>query len=142
MTFAQRINLLPGDVVITNKKFLNLVDHYLVYLGVNNYGQEVYIENDYRNGVQCITGDEFTNKNPTWSAVRKLNGDDTQRYWACERAKSLLYARYDLQRFNCENFANYVQYGQSFSSQVNTANNKFLGWVTLGIATKIQRVLS
>ena len=94
LSFAQRMNLRPGDVIITPKNiFLKIIEHYLVYLGINQFGQEVYIENDYRNGVQCITDEHFCFKNPAFKGIRRFTGDETQRYWACERAKSLLSAK-------------------------------------------------
>ena len=134
------MNLRPGDVIITPKNiFLKIIEHYLVYLGINQFGQEVYIENDYRNGVQCITDEHFCFKNPAFKGIRRFTGDETQRYWACERAKSLLSAKYDLARFNFENFANYVQYGKSFSIQVNAANSTFITWAILNIATTVQK---
>ncbi len=138
-TFAQANNLKSGDVVISPKTLLNIVDHYVVFLGVNELSQEIYIENDYRNGVQLISGEVFSYKNPRATGIRKLNGDDTQRYWAVERAKSLLTAKYDLERFNCENFANYVQYGVSFSKQVNVARKMVVAGAILTIATAFQR---
>ena len=140
-TFAQRMGLQPADVIIAPKSKLGIVDHYLTYLGVNDYGQEIYIENDYRNGVQAVDGIYFANKNP-FASVRKFQGNETERYWAVKRAISLIGAKYDLRHFNCENFANFVQYGQSFSTQVNTADSMFVSWLFLGAATGIQRTFS
>jgi len=141
ITFAQRMQLLPADVVITPKSIFNIIEHYVIYLGVNQYGQEIYIENDYKNGVQLITGETFCFKNSVAKRVRRFEGDETQRYWAVERAKSLLTSKYDLANFNCENFANFVQLGTSFSTQVNAAKSALLLTAIFGAVVAIDRSL-
>jgi hypothetical protein len=139
-TYAQRMMLQPGDVVIAPKSKFGIIDHYLVYRGIDTYGQEIYIENDYWNGVRQITGTYFAANNPL-ASVRRLSGNEAERYWACVRADSLLTAKYDLKRFNCESFANFVQYGIAFSTQVNIADGNFITWLVLGAATSVQRAL-
>lgn len=140
-TYAERMRLQPADVFTTSKKMLGLVDHYVVYVWNNQYGEPVYAQNDSKRGVHLVTESELFRNKFRIRKIRKFSGDETQRYWAVERAKSLLTARYDLEKFNCESFANYVQYGQAFSTQVNAANSTFLTWMMFGAVKAVQQAL-
>ena len=125
--FANAMNLQPGDVIITPKSYLNIVEHYLTYWGKNIDGVDFYFENNYKTGVRWITQDLFVQENPTFLKVRKFVGDFYQRNAAIERAAKLLGAKYDVKEFNCENYANYIQYGRSYSTQVKSASEFLVG---------------
>ncbi len=117
-TFAQKMNLQPGDVVIVPKSNLKIVRHYMIFEGVNHFGQECYLENNNYYGVRRITGETFTQENPTYFEVRRFVGNENQRYWAIHRAQSLIGRSYNLLTFNCEHYANHVQYNKDISPQV------------------------
>ena len=116
-TFAQRMGLKPGDVVIVPKSDLKIIRHYVVYEGVNYLGQECYLENQRFYGVRRITGDTFEWENKQYFNIRRFQGNDYQRNFAIQRAASLIGHRYDLLTFNCEHYANYVQYNRGYSNQ-------------------------
>lgn len=117
-TFAQRMGLKPGDVVKVPKSNLRVVQHYVIFEGVNRFGQDCYLENNNYYGVRRITGETFAQENPHYSEIRRFYGNDNQRHWAIQRAQSLLGRRYNLLTFNCEHYANYVQYDKDISPQV------------------------
>lgn len=123
ISLARRMNLKPADVIVI-PKVLGAVEHYIVYLGVNDWGEEIYIENAPDKGVQLLNGNQLVeqNKDSYVSRYRAFSGNDYERNLAVQRALSLLSAEYHLFRFNCENFANYVQKGVSFSEQVSNAS--------------------
>lgn len=119
--FARRHRLKPADVVVTPKSFMGFAEHYLVYMGRNEQGQEFYIENSHESGVRWLSGEEFEAGNPKYKRIRRFGGDEHQRQQALQRAQSELGRSYNLLMFNCENFVNYVQFGIRRSRQVNNA---------------------
>jgi hypothetical protein len=119
MSFAEWKNLRSGDVVIVPKSEIGMVEHYLVYGGINIYGHHIYYENIRVYGVRVITEAQFARENPKFLRIRPFNGNEYQRQYAINRAKSLLGVAYNLTGFNCEGYANYVQYGRAYSNQVD-----------------------
>lgn len=145
-TFAENNQLEPGDVLIEPKSQFEVVDHYIVYLGKRADGREEYMENYPYAGVHYITETNFSNI----KRIRRFKGSIDERRLAVKRAVSLHREKYDLINFNCEHFANYVQYNIPFSKQVGTAS-KILGTVIVGSAvlgllsmldSRKQRILS
>lgn len=118
MSFAERMNLRPGDVVICPKSEFKIVGHYLVYGGFA-YGIHFYYENIRVFGVRAISEEQFARENPECSKIRRFYGNEYQRAQAIDRAKSQLGRKYNVALFNCEDYANYVQYGKAYSQQVN-----------------------
>jgi hypothetical protein len=121
MSFAISQGLRPGDAVVVPKSELNLIAHYLIYLGINIYGEHVYAENIRVYGVREINENQFVRENPTYNRIRRMDGNDLGRTQAVKRAKSLIGKEYHLTKFNCEDYANYVQYNKAFSKQVDVA---------------------
>jgi len=117
-TLAERLNLAPGDVLIVPKSALNIVKHMVVFWGYDNTGLDFYLENNQLLGVRYLTGEEVTNIYHI-IAIRKFTGSEQERLMAIQRAESLIGRAYNLTNFNCEHYANYVQYGTSFSNQIN-----------------------
>lgn len=111
-------NLQPADVVVVGRHG-GFVDHYLVYMGKDHYGRDWFMANieqgvvwmdlAYLNG----RAHEFFFKR-----VRRFEGDWNQRQAALRRAESRNGETYSLVSFNCEHYANYVQYGKASSQQV------------------------
>lgn len=119
------INTLPnlpllyaGDVIIAKKRkgLGRILNHYIVYVGNN-----VFVGN-LTEGVQELSYYELMrllqDYEPT--GVRKFSGSYFQRQDAVNRAYSKLGRKYSLINFNCEHFANWVQFGKLESSQVTT----------------------
>ena len=130
-TFATRQNLKPGDVVIVPKSELKIIEHYLIYIRTDINAEDVYAENIVGFGVRLITGTQFARENPKYLRIRRLTGNDYEKYLAVQRAYSLIGKKYSLVGFNCEDYANYVQYNKAFSQQTNWA----AGFATvLGVA--------
>lgn len=122
MSTLSTLNLLAGDRILIPKSQFRLAQHHAIYDG-NDY----FYENKAGAGVvrtpvttffECI--DEIT-------AIRRFVGTDHQRYLAIQRAESLLGERYNLTTFNCEHYADFVQYGYARSKQVENV----LGGVAL-----------
>ncbi|MCB0494408.1 MAG: hypothetical protein KDC93_18550, partial [Cyclobacteriaceae bacterium] len=65
--------------------------------------------------------DEFFTIYPEVTKIVRFQGNDLDRELAVKRALDQLGKPYSLINFNCENFANHVQFGKSFSRQINTA---------------------
>lgn len=133
MSFAIVKQLNPGDVVVVPKSELNVIAHYLIYIGRNSYGEAIYAENIQGYGVRLITESQFVRENPKYKRIRRMNTTEYERSLAVERAKSLVGKAYDLTNFNCEHYANYVQYNTSFSKQVSNTLNAAIG-IGIGIA--------
>jgi hypothetical protein len=125
--FAQGMNLQTGDVIVTPKSFMNIVEHYLIYWGRNDEGIDFYLENNHKVGVRWITEDLFVYENPKFLRIRRFYGNEYDRHIAIQRGLKLLGADYDVEKFNCESFANYIQFNKVYSTQVNAANSFFVG---------------
>ncbi|EHQ24270.1 lecithin retinol acyltransferase family protein [Mucilaginibacter paludis] len=134
MSFAVTNGLRPADVVIVPKSELQLIAHYLVYMGIDANGTHFYLENNQHVGVRWVTETELNLENSIVKRIRLFNGDDHQRNEAIKKAVSLIGQNYDLAKFNCENFANVVQTGYSYSKQVDFVNGVLVagGIILLG----------
>ena len=119
MTFAKQHNLRPGDVVVCPKSEWKIIAHYLIYIRKDPDGQEVYAENNRYEGVRLIWGHQFAEENPTYFRIRRFVGTETERREAIQRAYSLIGTEYSLTSFNCEDYANFVQYKRAVSHQSN-----------------------
>lgn len=119
-TFIRKYNIKPGDVIICPKSSLNIVEHYVVYLGENEWGNDIYAENKVGHGVRIISHHQFVSDNPSFNRIRRFSGNNLHRNLAIERAISLIGSKYDVTIFNCEHFANYIQNSQVRSKQVET----------------------
>lgn len=136
LSFAQRMNLRQGDVVIVPKSIWNVVAHYIVYWGYFN-GQDYYLENNHDVGVRWINETFFYKENPIFKRIRYFQGGESERELAIQRATSLLGNSYDLKKFNCENYANYVQYGVSYSKQIDSSKELIFGGLALGLVVLV-----
>ena len=133
--FIRNFNVRPGDVIVGPKSELKIVEHYVVYLGQNEWGNDLFAENKAGIGVRIIYYQQFAKENPTFSRIRRFNGNEFERALAIQRAKSLIGRSYDVVNFNCEHYANYVQYFIEKSKQVNTGLALAgLGLLILGLA--------
>ena len=131
-TLAQRHNLESADVLLAPKSNLNIVKHMIVFLWIDAFGQDHYLENHPQFGVRHLTGQDVENLYKI-IAIRKFSGTQKERQFAIQRAVSQEGKKYDLIKFNCEHFANYVQANTIFSQQSNNA----VGFAVLGLAAVV-----
>ncbi len=130
-TFIRNFNIQPADVIICPKSGLNFVQHYVIYLGQDEWGNDIFAENKVGHGVRTIYYDLFAAENPTFNRINRFNGNEYQRSQAIQRALSLIGRKYNVTNFNCEHYANYVQGYKTESKQVET------GFALAGIALLI-----
>ncbi|MBK7970268.1 MAG: lecithin retinol acyltransferase family protein [Bacteroidetes bacterium] len=110
--------LKPADRIIVPKSNLNLVQHHAIYLGQNEFGQDLLIENKFGVGVTIVTAEIFFAEVRSITRIERFNGNNYQRQIAVQSALQKSGFPYHLINYNCEHFANEVQYGQSSSNQV------------------------
>lgn len=111
LSYAQLYNLQPGDVLVISKSGIEIIEHYIIYLG-----NEIYAENNPVLGVHLLNYLRPIN-GLLAKRVRRYKGNFYELSCAIARAKSLIGYKYNLTHFNCEHYANYVQYGEKFSHQ-------------------------
>jgi hypothetical protein len=117
--FVLKHGLKPGDRIVTPRSGWRLIQHHAIYWGIDVHGVHWIIENKDGIGVIFITLENFLTGCIEIKRIEYFKGNEYERRLAIQRAESKLGQVYDLWDFNCENFANYVQYGKSFSTQVN-----------------------
>ena len=125
----------PGDVLMeelkdfpikfNNYKFY----HYIVYLGdIYKTGKLMYAECTAWVDITLYSHDEFLNRH-TWQEIRKFQGTEIQRSNAVKKAIQMAKSKeyhYHAIDFNCETFANIVQYGKKESKQSEYVINRGL----------------
>lgn len=143
--FIETKGLRATDALVLRKRFIGMVDHYVLYMGSRG-NQPVFIAN-YKNGVKEITNEEVINYLQTLEPIRieKFKGSDQERKLAFKRALSRVGERaYNYFANNCEHFKNWVHYGDKYSSQVDKAGNLGLGAggaiAVAGLASKNSKV--
>ena len=128
--YLQLINgLQPIDVVVAKKRngIGSILDHYIVYLG-----NGVFIGN-LKGSVKQVSHFELIKLLEEYEPVkvRRFNGTQYQIEQAIVRVKQRLGHRYSFLGFNCEHFANWVQYGQETSTQVRNGFLLVAGLITV-----------
>ena len=110
--------LFAGDVILAKKRkgLGRILNHYIVYVGNNTF------VGNLSDGVKELHYNELMNLLQDYepTRVRRFSGSYFQRNQAINRAYSKLGKKYSLINFNCEHFANWVQFGKIESSQVTT----------------------
>lgn len=116
----------PVDVIVAKKKkgLGRILDHYIIYLG-----NGVFIGN-LKGSVKTISLKELHELLKDYEPVRirRFSGNHFDIQNAIKRAYQRLGQKYSYLGFNCEHYANWVQYGKERSSQVNNGL-MFLGSV-------------
>jgi hypothetical protein len=131
MDFARRLNLQPGDRIIVPLFPTEVTQHHAVYLGINNFEQEIIAENDATEGVRLATSAGFFKQHPKITRIDKFQGNEFQRQLVIDKAISLLGTQYDLFSYNCEHYANHILHGRPQSQQVRN----FWGLCAIGFFT-------
>lgn len=128
----QLLNALsPMDVIVAKKRkgLGRILDHYIIYLGNNEF------IGNLEKGVKFLSISELQTLLMDYEPVkiRRFNGNSSEVFYARQRALSKLGNRYSLLGFNCEHFANWVQYGKESSKQVQNAAFIGFGLLTLNL---------
>lgn len=123
-------NIQPGDRLVLPKSSLGFVQHHAIYIGNDAYGNRQYIENYIGKGVQMVNESYLFRDGYYLTRIEPFIGNDFQRRLAVNRAIALIGTQYDLVNFNCEHYANAVQYNDPFSNQVG---NGILATILLAV---------
>jgi hypothetical protein len=133
------------DAIIMKKRFFGMVDHYVLFMGYR--GEMPVFLGNYRNGVNEVSYSDLRKYLAMMEPdrIEYFVGNESQRKMAEKRA----WARegenaYNYLVNNCEHYKNWVHFGKSHSSQVNTAGNVALvagaGIAVAGLASKNKTV--
>jgi hypothetical protein len=131
--FLHVLNTLQiGDRIVVPKSTWNIVQHHAIYIGYWN-SQHWFVENKEGYGVRVASAFEFFNQVEKITEVRRFiqkpgyNRDDLYRY-----ALSRVGRPYKMLTYNCEHFANEIQYRIVRSKQTEAGFGlAFLGLVLL-----------
>lgn len=126
-------NLKPGDRLVLPKSDLGFVQHHAIYIGNDAYGKRLYIENYIGKGVQIVSEQHLFRDGYHLTRIEPYLGNNFQRRLAVNRAIELIGTQYDLVNFNCEHYANAVQYNKPFSKQVGNGIIAALVLTAIGI---------
>lgn len=117
----KQLGLLPGDRLVVPKSGLRLVQHHALYLGQNHQGVDLIAENKIGFGVRLITAGEFFKDVIEITRIEKFKGNNYDRKPAVQKALQKLGQPYHLINYNCQHFANEIQYGKIECDQVSNA---------------------
>jgi hypothetical protein len=144
--FIKANNIRPADAIVVKKEFFAILNHYVIYLGIDRKGEHKFIAN-YTDGIKILPVDQILRWLKTFIPVRinRFVGTEEQRELAIQRALSRKDEKaYNLILNNCEHFKNFVQWGKNHSEQVETAGELLLagGAITtlVGIAKEDETV--
>ncbi len=126
--------LQPADRLVIPKSGLNLVQHHVIYLGKDNKGNRMYIENAIGKGVQIVSENQVFRDGYQFTRVERFTGNQQQRNNAVQLAIQLIGKPYDLLNFNCEHYANIVQHRKSYSNQVGLGLGLFAFLLGIGLS--------
>lgn len=138
--FIHAHDIRPADAIVVKKEKFGILDHYVIYLGKDQYGEHKFIAN-YTKGIQFLSYLEILNFLKTYVPVRinQFLGNYNERRIAVNRAITRLNENaYNLILNNCEHFANWVQKGLPTSEQVKSTGN---GIAAVGVGLGIAGIL-
>ncbi len=93
--------------------------HHGIYVGIHN-GVPLVAECQVSTGVRYVRLAEFLKNNVGHLVeVKSFAGTALAQQQIIPRINALLGTQYDLIKFNCEHFAEYIQTGKAQSKQVN-----------------------
>jgi uncharacterized protein YycO len=118
MYYSKKFNLKPGDRIIVPKSGLRIIQHHVIYLGLNMQGQELFVENQIGFGVRAIEANTFFKDVLEVTKIILFKGNNYERKTAVQIALKKIGKPYDLINYNCEHFANEIQNGYAESGQV------------------------
>ncbi|APG65908.1 MULTISPECIES: lecithin retinol acyltransferase family protein [Tenacibaculum] len=126
-------SLKPIDVIVAKKRvgLGRILNHYIVYLG-----NGIFVGN-LKGCVKQVTQNELYELLKVYEPIeiREFTGTQLDAREAIFRVKQKLGHPYSFLGFNCEHFANWVQYGKETSNQVTNGFLILAGLVTLKLIT-------
>lgn len=132
--FVNMYNLQPADAINVKKDFYGLLNHYLVYLGQDYWGEHIFMAN-YTKGTRVLSKEDLMQFASYMHPVRisRFLGSEFEREQAVERALELKDEdSYHLILNNCEHFKNHVQLNKKSSDQTKVFG---AGLAATGIVT-------
>ncbi len=115
----KQFGLLPADRIVVPKSGLRIVQHHALYLGKNHFGVDLIAENKIGFGVRLITAEDFFKDVIEVTRIERFKGNNYQRKVAVQKALNKLGQPYQLINYNCQHFANEIQYNIVKSHQVD-----------------------
>lgn len=117
--FIVQNNIRPTDAIVLRKKFLGMVDHFVIYLGITN-GRHRFAAN-FSGGVKYVSPQEISRYLDFLvpRSIERFPGRTAAaRNAALRRAHSRIGENdYRYLSNNCESYKNYVHYGVNRSHQ-------------------------
>lgn len=135
MFYATKYNLKAGDRIIAPLTELGITKHHAIYLGWDENGVEWIIENTKFVGVRLIEANEYFKDVIRIYAIEKFIGNNIARKNAVQKALRLVGKPYRLIEYNCEHFANEIQFSKPESKQVENVFAVMLAIFFFGIIT-------
>ncbi len=114
----QKLGLLPADRIVVPKSGLRIIQHHAIYLGQNHQGQHLIAENKIGFGVRLVTANDFFKDVIEVTRIERFNGNNYQRRILVQKALDKMGQPYHLIDYNCQHFANEIQYNLKKSDQV------------------------
>ena len=134
LKLSKQFNLKSGDRLVHPIAGYPGAKHHGIFLGEDQFGNELISENHKQRGVQVVTVESYLSEYGLIERIIPFDGTESERYTAIRRALSDAGKPYDLVAYNCEHHANYVQNGISESKQVR---NFLLGLVGLFVIAAV-----
>jgi len=133
LLYIKQFNLRPGDTIVAPKSGINMVQHFVIYLGNDAYGKHWICENVFGKGVIMTQVQDFFSSYQKITRIEKFLGTNLQRKELVQRSLSRLGKPYDLINYNCEHFVNDVRNRSPKSNQVNNVIGISFGLLLLGL---------
>jgi hypothetical protein len=111
------ITIHAGDRLESPKQNANFITHHVLFVGVVN-GTHQVVENQINIGVRLIPFEAFRKEHPNFTHI-PFNGNIEARNDVVIKALNSIGKPYKLLSYNCETFANDVQFDMLISHQVN-----------------------
>ncbi len=108
-----------GDRLVRPKQDAKMIKHHVIYVGVVN-GTHQIVENQINEGVKLTPLIEFQEKHSDYTIIR-FEGSQDERNRIVKDSLDRLGTPYKLLSYNCETFANDVQFKKRVSYQI-------IGW--------------
>jgi hypothetical protein len=134
MSYAEQYNIRPGDELVSPIFKTGLVKHYVIYLGIDDFGVEIFSENHAKEGVRLVTAYDYFSRIRSFQ-VKPFEGTDQEREAAVARALSQLGKSYNLVGHNCEHHTSFARTGIAVSKQVAVAVGLFAFFLIIWVAT-------
>ncbi|WP_299112034.1 lecithin retinol acyltransferase family protein [uncultured Winogradskyella sp.] len=120
--YVLKNQLRPADAVILHKKFMGMVDHFVIYVG-NDLSGPKFTAN-FTKGIKVLPNEEINKQLEKYvpKKIERCPGNNFDRQRAVDRALSRLGEKaYGFFSNNCEHYKNFVHYGKEYSNQVDAA---------------------